>query len=158
MNYTLTIEAGEWPDETALAPLIANAQKALSEVLDADEAADLQQAPVTVLFTDDAAQQKLNAEWRNQDKTTNVLSFPTPDMPLPDGEILPLGDISLAFETIQAEASLEEKPFNAHLSHLIVHGFLHLLGYDHEDDDDADQMEAIEITTLKALNIANPYE
>lgn len=157
MSYTLSIEAGDWPDEAKLDTLIAQARSGLSQVLDADEAADLTEAPVTLLFTNDEAQQKLNAEWRNQDKTTNVLSFPTPYMPVPEGEILPLGDISLAFETVQSEAALEEKAFDAHLTHLIIHGFLHLLGYDHEDDEEAEQMEAIEIDALKTLNIANPY-
>lgn len=158
MNTTLTIEAGDWPEEDQLAVLIEKAQKALSSVLDADQAADLNEAAVTILFTDEAAQRKLNAEWRDQDKTTNVLSFPTPYMPVPEGEFLPLGDISLAFETVQAEATLEDKPFESHLCHLIMHGFLHLLGYDHEDDEEAEQMEAIEINALKTLNIANPYE
>lgn len=158
MNYTLCVEAGDWPDEKTLEATIGAAQKALHARLGPDEAADLTQAPVTVLFTNDAGQKKLNAEWRNQDKTTNVLSFPTPYMPMPDGEILPLGDISLAFETVQSEALLEARPFDAHLTHLIVHGFLHLLGYDHEDDEEAEHMEDLEIATLKTLNIANPYE
>lgn len=157
MSYALTIEAGAWPDEATLTPLIENARNALSQVLDVDETADLIEAPVTLLFTDDAAQKKLNAEWRDQDTTTNVLSFPTPYMPMPEGETLPLGDISFAFETVQSEARLEDKPFNAHLIHLMIHGFLHLLGYDHEDEEEAEQMEALEIDALKTLNIANPY-
>lgn len=158
MNYTLSVEAGDWPDEKALEEIIAAAQQALKTILDPDEAADLIEAPVTFLFTDDAGQKHLNNTWRNQDKTTNVLSFPTPYMPMPEGEVLPLGDISLAFETVQSEALLEAKAFNAHLTHLIVHGFLHLLGYDHEDDEEAEHMEDLEIATLKTLNIANPYE
>jgi len=157
VSYTLSIEAGNWPDEAMLDALIAKARDGLYQVLNTDEAADLTEAPVTLLFTDDAAQKKLNAEWRNQDKTTNVLSFPTPFMPMPEGEVLPLGDISLAFETVKSEAMLEEKAFDTHLTHLIIHGFLHLLGYDHEEEDEAEHMEALEIDALKILNIANPY-
>ena len=157
MSYTLSIEAGAWPDEATLDALIAKARDGLCQVLDTDEAADLNEAPVTLLFTDDETQQKLNAKWRNQDKTTNVLSFPTPYMPMPESEVLPLGDISLAFETVKSEAMLEEKAFDAHLMHLIIHGFLHLLGYDHEEDEEAEHMEAIEIDALKILNVANPY-
>ena len=96
---------------------------------------------LSVRLTSDAEVHALNSEWRGKDKPTNVLSFPA--FPIVPGDALPpmLGDIVLAIETISREASLEEKPFEHHLIHLIAHGFLHLLGYDHEIEEEAEVME-----------------
>ena len=108
-----------------------------------------------VNFCDDAAIQALNAQWRGKDKPTNVLSFPTPGAlakkPL-------LGDIAIAYETVQREAIEQEKPFLDHVSHMIIHGFLHLIGYDHETRDEAEAMEALERRVAAALGISDPYE
>ena len=155
MNHNLTIEAGNWPDISLLETLTTEARSALAKLLDAGEAADLRLAPVTLLFTDNAAQKKLNAKWRGKDKAA-MFSLSQRPICLSEGEILPIGDISFAFETIHTEAMHENKTFNAHLTHLIIHGFLHLLGYDHEEDKEAEQMEALEVNALKMLNIANP--
>jgi probable rRNA maturation factor len=99
----------------------------------------------------------LNRDWRGKDKPTNVLSFPA--MPVTPGGAVPpmLGDIALAFETVAAEAALEGKSFDHHLVHLIVHGLLHLLGHDHEDDVQAEAMEALERAALARLAIPDPY-
>lgn len=114
---------------------------------------------VAVLFANDDAIAEINAEWRGKDKPTNVLSFPTPDdMPVPDGERRPLGDIVLAYGVIAREATEQGKTLQDHTAHLIVHGTLHLLGYDHETDEDADEMEALEAHILKGLGISDPYE
>jgi probable rRNA maturation factor len=110
---------------------------------------------IALLLADDAAIRKLNAEFRKIDKPTNVLSFPAPDMP---GEAASaLGDIALACETCAREAAEEGKPLAHHLSHLVVHGVLHLLGYDHMDETEADEMEALETEVLAALGIPDPY-
>lgn len=101
-------------------------------------------------FVDDATIQTLNRDYRHKDKPTNVLSFPMAG--------LMLGDIVLARETITQEARKQNKDFDHHLTHLIIHGFLHLLGYDHTDDKNAAEMEAIEIAALSQLGIDNPYE
>ncbi len=103
---------------------------------------------LSVLLTDDAEIRTLNAQWRQQDKPTNVLSFPAPAA----GNMQPklLGDIVIAYETTAREAETEHKPFEHHLSHLAVHGFLHLLGYDHESDDEAETMERLEREILGA--------
>lgn len=106
---------------------------------------------IAIVFSDDAQVQTLNRDFRGKDKTTNVLSFPS------DAED-EWGDIILAYETIAREAHEQGKPFKAHLTHLIVHGVLHLLGYDHIEDDEAEEMEALEITILAQLAIDNPYE
>lgn len=103
----------------------------------------------------------LNSQYRGIDSATNVLSFPTHNSPgVPEqtnGDYL-LGDIILSYETIAQEAKEQEKDLKAHLSHLVIHGFLHLLGYDHEEDADAEIMESLEIEILSTIGLKNPYE
>ena len=112
-----------------------------------------------VTLADDDAQQALNRTWRGKDEPTNVLAFPAADWraPHPDGAPLLLGDVVLAYETVRREAAEQEKPFADHLRHLVIHGVLHLLGYDHVDSADADAMEAREIALLAELGVPNPY-
>jgi probable rRNA maturation factor len=113
---------------------------------------------VTLLFTTDDEMQALNKQWRGKDKATNVLSFPAPGgMPVPAGETPPLGDIALGFQTVAREAAEQGKSLPHHTSHLIVHGMLHLLGYDHEEDGEAEEMENEEREILARLGIADPY-
>ncbi len=112
------------------------------------------EAEVSILFADDAFVRDLNARWRGQDKPTNVLSFPAAEAgPAPRT----LGDIVLAFETVEREAREAGKRFDHHAAHLLVHGFLHLLGYDHETDEDAAVMESREVRILETLDIPDPY-
>ncbi|NRA30291.1 MAG: rRNA maturation RNase YbeY [Parvularculaceae bacterium] len=111
----------------------------------------------TVLFTEDEAVRALNAEWRGKDRPTNVLSFPAELMPgLPD-DAQPLGDLALAYDTTAKEAGEKRISLKDHACHLMVHGLLHLLGYDHIDDADAEVMEALEREVLEHLGIADPY-
>jgi probable rRNA maturation factor len=112
---------------------------------------------VNVLFTSDAEVRILNRDFRGKDAATNVLSFPAAPMQSPDGGEIHLGDIALAFETIEREAKEQGKPLLHHVSHLIVHGTLHLLGYNHESDGAADAMEQHERNILATLNIPDPY-
>jgi len=112
---------------------------------------------VAVMLTDDARIRELNRDWRGQDKATNVLSFPAAQPPGATPQPLMLGDIAIAFETTRLEAETENKPFQNHLSHLAIHGFLHLLGYDHLNDDEAEEMEGLERDILAKLGIADPY-
>ncbi|WP_439273064.1 rRNA maturation RNase YbeY [Pseudochrobactrum sp. HB0163] len=112
---------------------------------------------LSLVLTDDAAIARINAQWRNKDKATNVLSFPAFDIAAGDEPGPMLGDIIIAYETVEREAREEHKSFSAHLHHMIVHGLLHLLGYDHEDDEEAEEMEALEREILHALAIPDPY-
>jgi len=111
---------------------------------------------VSVVLTDDAAIAKLNRDWRGIDKPTNVLSFPAAK-PGAQGPPLLLGDVIVAYETIEREAAEEAKPFLHHLAHIVVHGYLHLLGYDHQIDSEAGAMEGLERDILSRLRIADPY-
>lgn len=152
ITIDLTVEAGEWEklgDLEALAQRAADAAVAVSPDIDGELA-------VAVLLTDDAAMREINNDWRDQDKPTNVLSFPAaahPGMPGPRH----IGDVVLAWETTQREALDEAKTMEAHASHLIVHGVLHCLGYDHVTDEQAEEMEALEVSALKGIGYDDPY-
>lgn len=113
-------------------------------------------AEISLLFCDDVRIRELNREWRRLDKPTNVLSFPAAD-PSRLSQSPLLGDIAIAFETVERESIDEQKPFSDHLSHMVVHGFLHLVGYDHEIEDDAEVMEAAERRALARLGVPDPY-
>jgi probable rRNA maturation factor len=116
-------------------------------------------AELSLLLADDEAVRRLNREWRGRDKPTNVLSFPAAgDEPGPPGAPLLLGDVALAFETVRAEAAAQGKDLAAHFRHLLVHGILHLLGHDHEEEDEAEAMERLERRILAGLGVADPYE
>jgi probable rRNA maturation factor len=123
----------------------------------------LAHAEVSVLLADDATVRRLNAAWRGRERATNVLSFPTferiPEAAprhLPEGPV-PLGDVVLALETVRDEAEAAGKTLADHASHLVVHGCLHLLGYDHQNGADAARMESLERAALERLGIADPY-
>lgn len=145
-----------WQSEPDAETVIQRAVAAAAESVDEDVA----DAEIAVMLTDDAGIRTLNSNWRGIDKPTNVLSFPALQ---PESEWKPgdaprmLGDIAIAYETMRREADEEHKPFDHHLSHLAVHGFLHLIGYDHENDGDAEEMEALETQILAHLGIPDPY-
>ncbi len=114
---------------------------------------------VSFMLTDDKSMRKLNRAYRGKDKPTNVLSFAALDGAKPKpGALWLLGDIVLASGVIAREAKQQAKKLDHHLSHMAVHGMLHLMGYDHQDDADAEIMEALEIEALAEMGIANPYE
>ena len=150
------VVANCWQDEPDADAVIQRAIAAAAETVDADVA----DAELAVMLTDDSGIRTLNSNWRGIDKPTNVLSFPAlqPTGPRRDDDApRMLGDIAIAYQTMRREADEEHKPFEHHLSHLAVHGFLHLLGYDHEQDDDAEAMEALEQEILSRLGIPDPY-
>lgn len=116
-------------------------------------------AELSVLLADDTFVQSLNRKFRGKDKPTNVLSFPHAPIPTDAlyDEPSSLGDIALAYETVKVEAKEQRKSFDDHLAHLVVHGVLHLLGYDHIDNSDAEKMETRERELLKQFGIKDPY-
>lgn len=144
-----------WTCECAEAATLAEAAARLALQWSAAPPA----AVLDITLDDDAAQRELNRRWRGKDAPTNVLAFPAADAdtPMPPGAPLLLGDVVLAFETVRREAGEQGKPFADHLRHLVVHGVLHLLGYDHEDAADAEAMETREIAILAELGVPNPY-
>jgi len=110
------------------------------------------------VLTDDQSIRALNRQWRGRDEATNVLSFPPPQLGRRgNGVLVHVGDIGLAYETAAREAAVAAKSFLPHLSHLAVHGFLHLVGYDHESYDEAETMESLERRILARLGVPDPY-
>ncbi|ESY77515.1 rRNA maturation factor [Mesorhizobium sp. LNHC221B00] len=152
IEIDISIEAGDWPAEASLARLVDRAVAAAFAETGAAGHSEL-----SIVFSDDAHIRTLNADWRGKDKPTNVLSFPA--FPhVKDGPLPPmLGDIVLAAETVAREAALEDKPVENHITHLVIHGLLHLMGYDHETDTEAEAMEAVERAALARLAIPDPY-
>lgn len=150
MTITVDIEIEDEAWTTAEAETEALVWRAAQAVLDAHE--DIEGQGIVILLTDDDSVQALNRDFRQKDKPTNVLSFPSP--PNPEGQI---GDIALAYGVCAREAAEQGKPLGHHLQHLVAHGVLHLLGYDHEGDDQAEAMEALEREILAGLDVPDPY-
>ena len=111
---------------------------------------------VSIVLTDDSAIAKLNRDWRGIDKPTNVLSFPASGRKAGQGERM-FGDIVIAYETLERESRNENRVFLHHLAHLTVHGFLHLIGYDHETDAQAEEMEGLESKIMTRMNMPDPF-
>jgi len=154
---TLKVEVIEssrrWRASPGIGKLV---RRAVKVGLQASGASILEGAEVSVLLADDHEISALNERWRGIAKPTNVLSFPAAAPDRIDAAPL-LGDIALAFETAEREAVEEGKTFPDHVAHLVIHGFLHLLGFDHQDAGEADRMEALEAKALAKLGIADPY-
>ncbi|WP_207480563.1 rRNA maturation RNase YbeY [Arenibaculum pallidiluteum] len=174
LEVVVSTEAEAWsvlPQVEALAERAARAAYAGAAgdagAVDAERfAADGRPREVSLVLADDALVHRLNRDYRGKDKPTNVLSFALMDgaeeepggasFEEADAPVL-LGDVILAFETVEGEARSQGKALADHVSHLVVHGVLHLLGYDHEKDEDADRMERLETRILAGLGIADPY-
>ena len=153
LTVDLSIESPLWSGVQELGSLTEAAVMAAA----AEAGVDLPAAcEVSCLFCDDAAIRELNRQWRGIDKPTNVLSFPGggPEAP---GAVALLGDIVLAYETVSREAAAEHRRIAAHVTHLVIHGFLHLVGFDHETGPEAEAMEALETRTMIRLGYPDPY-
>ncbi|WP_316862251.1 rRNA maturation RNase YbeY [uncultured Cohaesibacter sp.] len=150
------IEVDDWKSESGL---IARIEVALDTAQDYVKSIEgLSFTPdceISLVFSDDETVRTLNAEHRGKDKATNVLSFPIDE----DADLFGpmLGDIVFAYQTVKREAEELGVEISAHMTHLSVHGFLHLLGYDHIEADEADKMESVEIAILARLGLPNPY-
>jgi probable rRNA maturation factor len=154
----------EWDSSRSWEPLVRGAvEAAVAESAFPQLKTSERPVEVSVLLTGDDEVRRLNAEWRDKDRATNVLSFPMiskDDLRQANvaGPELLLGDIALARGVCEAEAIEKGISFESHAAHLIVHGALHLLGYDHEQESEAMEMERREVRALERLGIANPYE
>ena len=111
----------------------------------------------SILLTDDLYMKEINKKWRKLEKATNVLSFPV-NKQIKEEDYFFIGDIVLSYETILSECKLRKKSFKDHFLHLLIHGFLHLLGYNHDNKRNEKEMEELELNYLSKLNIKNPYE
>lgn len=149
----IEIEEDGWLD--ALPDVQSVVEAGVSAALKAVNFKD--QADIVVLLCNDAEMRSLNAEYRNKDKATNVLSFPAPKSMRIKGVLEHLGDMALGLETCVREAAEQGKTLKNHVTHLSIHGALHLLGYDHQTDDEAERMETLERDILKGLGMPDPY-
>lgn len=149
----ILVEAGDWPAEDTLHALVT---RAIGEAIAAAKPPLMPAAELSLVFTDDAHVRELNRRYRKKDTATNVLSFPAArTSPKSFGPLL--GDLVFAAETIARESAAEGLSLDHHLTHLVIHGFLHLLGYDHENEAEAAVMEKLETAILARLGIADPY-
>jgi probable rRNA maturation factor len=171
LDISFSLESGDW--ETAAADVEGLVEAAARAAFEAAEKPETlgEDAPVemSLVLADDALVQTLNRDYRDKDKPTNVLSFALLDdledtdegaddvLARDEGMPILIGDVILAFETVQREALEQGKSFKDHLTHLVIHGVLHLLGYDHQSDPDADRMERLETSILARMGIADPY-
>ena len=149
----LSADAGDWPAEPVLRRIVASAATAISAAVPNFPV----DRSISVLFTNDDRMALLNATWRRKEGPTNVLSFPAPAMTKSPESARSLGDIVLGFETVTKEATGSHLTLADYISHLLVHGLLHLMGYDHQEDARAEAMEALEAVVLAKLGIADPY-
>jgi probable rRNA maturation factor len=150
LHLEISRNSDGWPEA-----LDARAGQAVREALKQSKVRVTGAAELSVVLTDDAEQKALNRDWRGIDKPTNVLSFPQIEPFGPVSGIL--GDVILARQTLEREAVEQGVSFEDHFTHLMVHGFLHILGYDHMDDDEALVMEGLETQILASLGVADPY-
>lgn len=153
LTADILVTAACWQAEPDAEALVQRAIDAAAK----HASASAQAAEVAIVLTDDSGIRTLNRDWRGIDKPTNVLSFPAATAHASSMQPRMLGDIAIAYETTAREAADEGKPFGHHLSHLAVHGFLHLVGHDHEGDADAEKMEALERTILQSIGVPDPY-
>lgn len=153
ITIDIIVESVGWNDEEMLYKITEKALTTTMHQLSLENAA----SEISLLFTDDEHMTQINAQWRGKNKPTNVLSFPAFPLKAGDPPGPMLGDIIIARETVVLEAKKEGKTFQDHLTHMIVHGLLHLLGYNHETHDETLQMEGLEREILRKLFIKDPY-
>ncbi|MCJ8507981.1 rRNA maturation RNase YbeY [Rhizobium lemnae] len=159
LDIQISVEDERWGNEDELLRTVDKVLVCAATYLAGHEKQPFPSHPVelSLVFTDDESIREINTEWRGKDKPTNVLSFPA--FPITPGKKPGpmLGDIVIARDTVEREALDLEKPFEDHLIHLMVHGFLHLFGYDHLNDDEAEKMEELETRILAELGLSDPY-
>ncbi|KEC55739.1 rRNA maturation RNase YbeY [Bartonella koehlerae] len=153
ITIDIIVESAGWNDEKMLYNITEKALKTTMHHFSLENIV----SEISLLFTDDKHMAQINAQWRGKNKSTNVLSFPAFPLKVGDPPGPMLGDIIIARETVILEAKNEAKSFQDHLTHMIVHGILHLLGYNHETNEEAHHMEELERKILQKLSIKDPY-
>jgi probable rRNA maturation factor len=151
VHVDIVVRSPLWGSVRGVRPMLQRAMEA------AAAHARVGEAELAVVLTDDVAIRTLNRRWRKRDRPTNVLSFPARPEPAGASRRRLLGDVVIAYETTAREAAAEGKPLKNHVSHLAVHGFLHLLGHDHESEEEAQEMEGLERAILSTLGIPDPF-
>jgi probable rRNA maturation factor len=159
VQLEIIVRSARWKKHSTAKTLVRRA------ILAAAKAVSPSPGELAIVLSNDSAIRTLNRDWRGKNAPTNVLSFPVPGPPPGRGRAggkprkpSPyIGDIVIAYETVAREAKAQDKPFGHHLAHLAVHGFLHLYGYDHENDRDSQKMERLERRILARLAIPDPY-
>jgi probable rRNA maturation factor len=151
VHLDIVVSSPLWKSVRGLRPMLRRAVAAAAAQV------RLGEAELAIVLTDDAAIRTLNRRWRKRDRPTNVLSFPAPSAPSGAAGRSLVGDVVIAYETTAREAAAQGKPLKNHVSHLAVHGFLHLLGYDHERKGEAEEMEGLERAILFALGVPDPF-
>jgi probable rRNA maturation factor len=151
MNLEISVTYDSWNEEE-VRPIAMECAKAVFSAVGLSK----NNVEICLLFADDEEVRILNKTYRGIDKPTNVLSFPM-ESPLDSDDYYILGSIALAFETIKRESLEQKKSFHDHLKHLVVHSLLHLFRYDHANENEAEQMEMLEVAILKKMNVKNPY-
>ena len=153
LDPDVIIEDQRWLEKLEIEAIVSQVSAAAAREL---TNVNLEFGEFSVLFADNAKNHELNLQWRKIDKTTNVLAFPSASFPDSSSPCY-LGDISIALEIVSQEAQEQGKTLQAHVSHLVLHGLLHLFGYDHETVEDAARMESFETKILASLGIDDPY-
>jgi probable rRNA maturation factor len=160
LRLALVVEDATWAQAVPAAAALARkaARRAMAQaVADGWQGSDIAHE-ICLVLSDNRRVRRLNRQYRGKDKPTNVLSFAALDAGSPPRDMpWHLGDVVLALGVLRQEARQQKKAIDDHLTHLVIHGVLHLLGYDHEDDAEAEEMEGLEVAALKRLGIANPY-
>ncbi len=152
----IVVESELWAAEPRAEAIVAAAISSAAKFL--KDPHSTRGGEVSILLADDSAVRDINRQFRGLDKPTNVLSFPAADTPATQGHLgSHLGDIVIAYETLRRECEAEDREFLHHLAHLTVHGFLHLIGHDHETDAQADEMEALESRIMVSMNMPDPW-
>jgi probable rRNA maturation factor len=150
LSVDIDLQSPLWAEQPA-------AEQTVRDAIATAAALSTSAGEVSILLADDSAVRVLNREWRGIDKPTNVLSFPAPKK-LPQGPAAVLGDIVIAYETLKRESDDEGREFLHHLTHLTVHGYLHLLGYDHQTETEAAVMEALESRIMTHMQLPDPWQ
>ena len=155
MPVEIDIADPRWREVSGMTACVERAASAARDCLAASDVA----GPVAIRLSNDGEVRELNRTFRGKDTPTNVLSFPAPadESSSHFADEPSMGDIILALETVQREAEIDGKKFESHVAHLVIHGVLHLAGFDHEEHEDAEEMESLEIEVLQRLGIENPY-